>query len=178
MFMHLAFFVPFCVGLAAWTRQTDAKLSGTIGVWCGETLPARVKCKPNCAQNALQGFHNRGFSRITCQVRSCQGTVLYCTSTKSGAITFATPHTIVSRSSHSRGRVPISAFPISSLVPFENSYQLFPFSFLFSPFSSPLSDSETPKKEPICPPPPAPTANLPPGVLKKPLLQTYLCLRN
>jgi hypothetical protein len=168
MLMHRAFFVAFCVGLAAWTRQTDAKLSGTIGVWCGEPLPARVKCSSqNAGQNALQASTTEVL--VESPVRRDHVKVLRTVHKyQEWGDLIRDPTPIGSRSSHSRGRVSISAFPVSSLVPFENSYQLFPFSFLFSPSHLPSQNSENP----LCLPPPAPTANLPPGVPKKPQLQT------
>jgi hypothetical protein len=133
--------------------------------------------KPNEAEVRLQATRNRGFSRITCQLRSCQST-LYCASTKSGAMAVATPHQsrpadrIEGKGTH----YPSPHFQFLPLFPKFISI-VSPF-LLFFPFSYHLSNSESPKKEPKCLPPPAQTASLPPGVPKKTQLQTYLCLRN
>jgi hypothetical protein len=133
--------------------------------------------KPNEAEVRLQATRNRGFSRITCQLRSCQSTpVLYKYQEWGDGSRDPTP--IASRSSiEGKGtHYPSPHFQFLLLFPKFISI-VSPF-LLFFPFSYHLSNSESPKKEPKCLPPPAQTANLPRGVPKKPQLQTYLCLRN
>jgi hypothetical protein len=136
---------------------------------CQQGSSAQAKMRTKC----VASLHNRGFSRITCQARSCQSTP-YGTQVPRVGRSHSRPHThrlpqlaLEGKGTHPR----ISSFFSCSLRKFISIVSLFLFVLAFS---SPLSNSENP----LCLPPPAPTANPPPGVLKKPQLQTYLCLRN
>jgi hypothetical protein len=134
MFMHRAFFVHFCVGLAAWTRQTDAKLSGTIGVWCGETLPARIKCSSQIADKMrckLQASTTEVL--VESPVRSDHVKALYCTvqvlTRKSGAITFATPPPLCPAARTREEGYPSPHFQFLLLFPSKIHINCFPFPF-------------------------------------------------